>query len=224
MINPARAIGSPAPTARWQNPSSIAVSLLPASPAAMTQSAMAESEVISDRLSAFRIVATRALVAVLAADEGRLAAFWALPQARTGQAAGGGLGQVDDLRHPRGLIALLRRQEADLDHVPLDDVADRGEQRRHIAALHPRAATRVEYRLHLLDDKGDVAAAAEHRADHPGQRDGPGVMLHVLRVDEYLERPASPVLHHVVDRDLHRVVGFRPIDLVGLAGERLGPR
>src|SRR6266536_2007241 len=87
-----------------------------------------------------------------------------------------------------------RRQEADLDHVLLNDVADRGEQGGDVFALHPRPAARVEHRLHLLDDKGHVAAAAEHRADHPGQRDGPGVVLHVLRVDEDIERPPPAVL------------------------------
>src|SRR3546814_5340594 len=69
------------------------------------------------------------------------------------------------------------------------DRADGREQRRHVAAAHPLAAARVEDGLQLLHHEGHVAAAAEHRADHPGQRHGPGVVLHVLRVDEHLEGP-----------------------------------
>ena len=108
-----------------------------------------------------------------------------------------------------------RRQKTDLDQVAFDHAADRRQQRGHIAALHPLAAARVEHGLELLDHEGDVAAAAEHRRDHAGERHGPGVMLHVLGVDEDLERPATAILHHVVDGDVDRVVAARPFDLVG---------
>ena len=118
----------------------------------------------------------------------------------------------------------LRRDKADLDHVLLDDIANRGEQRGHVFAFHPGAAARIEYRLHLLDDKGHIAAAAEHGADHAGQRHGPGEMLHVLRVDEDLERAAAAILDDVVQGDVEGVLAVRPADLVGLAGKRLGAR
>src|ERR1041384_1192080 len=78
--------------------------------------------------------------------------------------------------------------------------------------------------LHLLDDKGDIATAAEHGADHAGQRDGPGEVLHVLRVDEDLEGATPAVLDDVVQRDVEGVLAVGPADLVGLAGERLGAR
>ena len=54
---------------------------------------------------------------------------------------------------------MLRRQKADLDHMALDHVADRRQQRGHVPPLHPGAAARVEYRLHLFDHEGNVAAA-----------------------------------------------------------------
>ena len=44
----------------------------------------------------------------------------------------------------RQLIGI--RQEADVDHVALDDVADRGQQRGDVfATSHPLAAARVEH-------------------------------------------------------------------------------
>src|SRR3546814_18337695 len=81
----------------------------------------------------------------------------------------------------------------------------------------PVAAARIEHRLQLLDHEGDVAAAAEYRRHHPGQRHGPGVMLGVLRIDEHLEGADAAVLHDVVQRDVHRMFGVRPGDLVGAA-------
>src|ERR1700756_4899928 len=48
-------------------------------------------------------------------------------------------------------------------------------------------------------------------------------MLHVLGVDEYLERPPSSVLHDVVECDVERVLALRPADLVGLARQCLRP-
>src|SRR3546814_2494130 len=79
---------------------------------------------------------------------------------------------------PRALLPtgprLTRLQEADVDHVALDDTADRRQQRRHVAALHPGAAARIEHGLQLLDHEGDVAAAAEHRGDHARQRQRTG--------------------------------------------------
>src|SRR5260370_42255219 len=106
-------------------------------------------------LPAFRVIAAGALVAAFDADQRGLAAFRALCQARRSRSlvgdqttAGGGHPLVADCRAPP-----RRRQEADLDHVTLDDIADRGQQRGHVSAPHPGAAARIEDRLHLLDDK-----------------------------------------------------------------------
>ena len=68
-----------------------------------------------------------------------------------------------------------RRDQMAFDHFP-----DRRQQRWDIAPAHPLAAARIEHRLQLLDHEADIAAAPEHRADHAGQRHGPGVMLHIL--------------------------------------------
>jgi hypothetical protein len=77
--------------------------------------------------------------------------------------------------------------------VPLDHAADRREDRGHVFAVHPGPAARVEHGLEFLHHEGHVAAAPEHRRDHPRQRHGPGEMLHVLGVDEDLEGPAMAV-------------------------------
>ena len=99
--------------------------------------------------------------------------------------------------------------------------ADRGEQARNIAPAHPLPAARIEHGLQFLDDEGHIAAAPENRADHPGQRHRPGVMLQILGVDENLERPAPPVLNQIVDGDIDRVIAVRPFQLVGIARQHL---
>src|SRR4051794_30855512 len=99
-------------------------------------------------------------------------------------------------------------QKADLDHVPLDYLADRGQQRWNVASAHPLAAARVEDRFQLLHHEGDVTAAPEDGADHAGQGYRPGVMLHVLGVYEHFERPAAAVLNDVVKGDVERVIAF----------------
>src|SRR5262249_42497906 len=53
------------------------------------------------------------------------------------------------------------------------------------------------------------------------QGDRPGVVLHVLRVDEHLKRTPPTVLYDVVQGDVERVLAVGPADLVGLAGQRL---
>ncbi len=108
--------------------------------------------------------------------------------------------------------------------MPLDDIADRSEQRGNVAALHPGAPARIEHRLQLLGDEGNVGAAPEHRRHHPGQPQRPGVMLHVLGVDEHLERTPLSVLLDIVDRDVDRVRAFRPFELVGRAVKLVGAR
>src|ERR1700757_3887761 len=75
-------------------------------------------------------------------------------------------------------------QEPGVDHVALEDLADRGNQRRHIAAIGPLAATRIEHLLQLVCYKRHIPAAPQDGADHAGQRHDPRVMLEVLRVDE----------------------------------------
>src|SRR3546814_8845166 len=129
--------------------------------------------------SALGVAAARAEVAAFLADQAGAAALGALGEA-------GAAVRAAQVHHRALLLAGQgppRLQEADIDHVALDNAADGGQQRGHVAALHPGAAARVEYGLQLLDDEGDVAAAAEHRGDHAGQRQGPGIVLHVLRVE-----------------------------------------
>ena len=46
------------------------------------------------------------------------------------------------------------------------------------------AAARIEDRLELLDQEGDVTPLAEHRRDDPGQRHDPLVVVQVLGIDE----------------------------------------
>src|SRR6266851_6453683 len=168
-----------------------------------------------------RIVAARALVAVLDADERGLAAFRALCEPPCRARRWIGARQVDHLA--LGKRAAFRRQEADIDKMLLDDVADRCQQRGHVTSLHPRAAARIEHRFQLLDDEGDIAAAAEHGTDHPRQADGPGVVFHVLRIDEDLERADAIVLQDVVDGDVEGVLVLGPADLVGPPRQLLGP-
>ena len=86
-------------------------------------------------------------------------------------------------------------------------------KRGDVAPLHPVPATRVEHALELLHHERHVAATAEHRADHPGQRHRPGIVFHVLGIDEHLERPAPAVLDDVVDGQVDRVVAVRPFQL-----------
>ena len=140
------------------------------------------------------------------------------------EAAAGGAGlpaggvEVDDLLLWVLLEALpLAREEAGGDHVLLDHAANRRKDRGHVLALDPGTAARVEHGLQLLDHEGHVAATPEHRRDHPGQRHGPGEMLHVLGVDEHLEGPSVAADDEVVDGDIDRVLAVGPFQLVGRA-------
>src|SRR5438105_12423856 len=114
--------------------------------------ASSENRIISSAplwaLPAFRVVAARALVAALDPDQRCLAAFWALRQA----SREGSLVRDQRIAGSDFLLAdcsslTACRQKADRDHVALDDVADRGQQRGHVLAVHPGAAARVEHRL-----------------------------------------------------------------------------
>src|SRR5690606_8704699 len=98
--------------------------------------------------------------------------------------------------------------------VALDYAADGRQQRRHVAAVEPSAAARVEHRLQLIGHEGDVAAAAEYRRDHARQPERPGVVLHVLGVDEDLEGTPLAAGLDVVDGDVDRVGTVGPLDLV----------
>src|SRR3546814_4653134 len=89
------------------------------------------------------ITAGGAEVAAFLADEAGAAALGALGEAGVG-------GRVAEVHHRALLLAarrLARLQEADVDHVALDDTADRRQQRRHVAALHPGTADRKSTRL-----------------------------------------------------------------------------
>src|ERR1051326_4677308 len=99
------------------------------------------------RLAAFRIGAAGALVAILEPDQRCLAAFRALPEPWAADTRRPLRLEIHDLGL-EGPVGLLRRQESDIDHMALDDVADGGEQGGHVLALHPGTAARVEHRLH----------------------------------------------------------------------------
>ena len=107
--------------------------------------------------------------------------------------------------------------------MAFDHAADGGQKRRHVFAFEPLAAARIEHGFQFLDHERHIAATAEHGADHAGQRHGPGVMFHVLRIDEHLERAAAAILDDVVDGDVDRVIGIRPGDLIRLARQFPGP-
>src|SRR5262249_11247659 len=54
---------------------------------------------------------------------------------------------------------LARLEQPDLGEMPLDDVAELRDDRRHeLAARLPIPAARIEHRLELVDEKRDVAA------------------------------------------------------------------
>ena len=113
-------------------------------------------------------------------------------------------------------------QEPGVDHVALEDLADRGNERRHIAAIGPLAATRIEHLLQLVCYKRHIPAAPQDGADHAGECDDPRIVFEVLRVDEDLERAPYPAGLDIVDRDIECVLAIRPAQLVGGAGELLG--
>ena len=112
-------------------------------------------------------------------------------------------------------------QEPGVDHVALEDLADRGNQRRHITAVSPLAATRIEDLLQLVCYKRHIPAAPQDGADHAGERQDPRIVLQVLRVDEDLERSPFAVCLDIVDGDVEGVLAIRPAQLVGGAGELL---
>ena len=108
-------------------------------------------------------------------------------------------------------------------HVTLDDRTDRGEQGRHVAALNPAAAARIKNRLQLLVDKGDIATAPEHGGNHAREPQRPGIMFHILGIDENLERLLSAIFGQVVDGDIDGMRAVRPFQLVGRAGQAIFP-
>ncbi len=117
-------------------------------------------------------------------------------------------------------------EHADGDQMALQHRTDLGHDRRHVdAALLQVAAARIEHRLKLLYEEGAVATLAEHRRHDAGQRHDPLEVVHVLRIDEYLERPAllvrgAGVEHNVVHGDVKGMLEQRRLDLVGHADKR----
>lgn len=127
-------------------------------------------------------------------------------------------GRGRDLRiGPRPLADAQARQ------VSFEHIADRGEQRGHVTPVHPRAAPRVEHRLEFLGHEADVPVAAQDGRDHAGQPDRPGIVLHILGVDEHVEWPTPIVLDQVIDRDVDRVRAVRSFDLLGRPIQQFGP-
>ena len=104
--------------------------------------------------------------------------------------------------------------------MPFDDFAQRRQQRGHILAAHPMTATRIEHVFQFFDHERHVAAAPKHRRDHAAQGHGPRIVIHIFGVDEHLERTlAAIVVQKIVQRDVQGVLGFRPIEFVGVAFE-----
>src|ERR1700737_3710086 len=102
-------------------------------------------------------------------------------------------------------------QELGVYHVALEDLADRGDQPRHVAAVGPLAATRIEYLLQLVCHEGHIPAAPQDGADHAGERQDPRIMLEVLRVYEDLERAPFAVGLDIVDGDIEGVLAIVPV-------------
>src|SRR5260221_8240647 len=138
--------------------------------------------------AAFAVAAGGAEIAPFLTDQGWRIAFRAMRQlAGAAIAIALAISQVHHLagRHVLDLSAVFGgiRNEADIDHMALDNFADRRQQRGYIATADPGAAARIKHRLQFLDHKRDIATTPEDGTDHACQADGPGVMLHVLRVD-----------------------------------------
>ena len=120
-------------------------------------------------------------------------------------------------------------EHADRNQVFLDDVTQFGDDRRHkFPAGLPVAAARIEYGLELIDEKSHVAAFAKHGRDDPRQSHDPLVVVEVFRIDENFERPpllelGTFVQDDVVDRDVHRMIRHRCLDLVGGADQHFRP-
>src|ERR1051326_9508143 len=112
--------------------------------------------------------------------------------------------------------------EANGDEMALDHFPNRGKQRGDIATTHPLPAARVEHGLEFLHHEADIATTAEHRADHARQSHRPGVMLHVLGVDEDFEGATAAAFLDVIDGDVEGVVEIGPADLVGVPGKIAG--
>src|ERR1700676_3199631 len=106
-------------------------------------------------------------------------------------------------------IELGLLEQSDRLQVPFDHMAQLRDGRGHeFTAGLPVAALRIEYRLQFVDQKRRIAALAKYRGNDPGKRDDPLEGIEILRVDEYLERPALPVRralveHDVVDGEVH---------------------
>src|SRR5699024_11942611 len=110
--------------------------------------------------------------------------------------------------------------QADALEMVLDHGANIGHYGRHETAAGLEVATLgVKHRLQFLGQKGDIAALPERRRHHSCQGHNPLEVVHVLGVDEYLERPSLLVLgsgieHNVVDGDIQSTVIPRGADLV----------
>ena len=90
------------------------------------------------------------------------------------------------------VVERLVLDQADHAHVRLDGVTDFRDQRRHVApTLLEVSAAGVEHRSQLLDEERHVTALAKHRGHDSRERHDPLEVLHVLRVDEDLERGVS---------------------------------
>ena len=143
------------------------------------------------RHRALRIAASHAGVAAFEAHQAGRAAARAAPHGAPPSAAT----SAATARSASVSASTGCGQEADGDHMLLDHLADGGEQRGHVAPAHPWPPRGSNTAFSSSTTKETSPPRAEHGADHAGEADGPGVMLHVLRVDEDLERPAAAVLH-----------------------------
>src|SRR5438445_9023156 len=124
-------------------------------------------------LDAFRPAAMDAGEAAGFPDEPRLAAFRAeRPEHRFGSAS-----CTADLVLCDPRVGYC--QEPGVDHVALEDLADRGNQRRHITAVGPLSATGIEHLLQLVCHERHIPATPQDGADHAGERQDPRIVLQV---------------------------------------------
>src|SRR5690606_13752775 len=166
--------------------------------AGVRQTGSAALAVTADQASQATIHLHRRLGMTLAAQLGTGGIFLgAVVTLCIGLTLGSTTGELGALLFQIGPLMLidLVLDQADMLEVLLQHIADLGHQRRAPAttALHV-ATLGIEHAAQLLDQEGAVAALAEHRRDDQRQRRDPLVVLHVLRIDEDLERTALFVL------------------------------
>ena len=96
------------------------------------------------------------------------------------------------------------------------NAANRRQNRGDIFALDPGAAARIKHGLQLFHHERHIAPAPEHGGNHPRQRHRPCKMLHVFRIDEHFKRAPVTIHHHIIHREINRMLAIGPFQLIGL--------